>query len=186
MYGLTTCEENVYSLLEVAGDLLFLGTSKLLSTGVVRIMLGKLDIHTGALISAKVYAGGGNSDLATEMVLNSEGNIMITGYTTSFGQGGSDALLMEIDPLSLSILRAKGLGSVANEEAFSLAYMNNYYLMGGTALNSVDSANDIFVASFDAEWEICADLVSTPFDSGFTSSSLLLHQQPVSTATTTV
>lgn len=59
------------------------------------MLFGEID-ELGNMVLCKEYTGGA-ADFAYSLVYTPEENIVMVGSTTSFGEGDSDILMMEVD-----------------------------------------------------------------------------------------
>ena len=94
--------------------------------------------------------GGNGSDNGTSMVLTSDGNFIIAGYTDSFGAGSNDIALMKVNP-SGNLLWIKTFGGTGDDVGFSIIQTadGNYLITGRT--NSFNAlADDIGLMKVDA------------------------------------
>lgn len=57
----------------------------------------------------KEYTGAGNNEIFS-MTYSASGTILVSGSATSFGEGGSDILIMEVDTQG-NLISAHALGS---------------------------------------------------------------------------
>jgi hypothetical protein len=104
------------------------------STGTVGgfdMCLLKLD-STGTLLWQHTYGGSGD-DFANSMLLDSTGDIIMAGGTTSFGNGGNDVYLVKVNS-SGTMLWSKTYGKSGDELAYGLAQVKDsgYILAGVT------------------------------------------------------
>ena len=96
----------------------------------------------------QVYGGEG-ADFAHSLVETSDGGYALAGYTSSFGVGGSDFLLIKIDK-SGTIEWNKTYGGIGGERAYSVAETSN----GGFAIAGV---TDSFGSGGNDFWLIKTD-----------------------------
>ena len=99
--------------------------------------------------------GGSLSDTGNELVVDSSDNIYLVGYTTSFGAGGNDMILVKYNSLGQQQWNTTWGG--ANHDlgyAIGLDSLNNIYIMGG--------ANSTF---FDPSHPIVTDIVLVKYNS---------------------
>ncbi len=130
-------------------------------------LLLKLDA-SGNLIFSRTY-GGSSYDASTTMILNSNQNITIGGYSRSNNHdlstniGGTDCWTLEVDSFGL-ILRSKQFGGTQSENVFDIKQSSDggYLIACGTTSNDSDvgsnfGGEDIWIlktdASFNVEWK---------------------------------
>lgn len=97
--------------------------------------------------------GGDSDDKAYSLVVDSSGNIYVTGYTTSFGTGDEDAFLVKYD-LSGTILWQRTWGGSGQDRAYSIAINSsgsNIYVTGLTASFVVGSTYDAFLLKYNSD-----------------------------------
>jgi len=101
---------------------------------VVVILLGEGDLYAQApdTLWTKTY-GGINDDIGLSVEQTSDEGFIITGWTYSFGAGGSDAFLIKTDAEG-DILWYKTYGGPADDNGFSVQQTsdNGYIIAGGT------------------------------------------------------
>ncbi|QEE14507.1 SBBP repeat-containing protein [Promethearchaeum syntrophicum] len=91
--------------------------------------------------------GGSEIDVAMEIKFDPSNNIYITGYTDSFGSGGSDMVLIKYKLLELT---------VTNPTSSSTWQINNNYTITWTSIGSISNViielyeNDVFVMEIAA------------------------------------
>ncbi len=128
------------------------------------------------------YIGGGGSESVAGIVLDSERNIYLTGFTTSLNfpvvngikvstLGDRDAYIIKLAPSGSSIVYSSYIGGSRNEGGLGIALdsVNSVYITGYTTSTDLPTSNalqaedaggqDAFVLKFDAR-----DIItSTPF-----------------------
>jgi hypothetical protein len=103
---------------------------------------------TGNVEWAKAY-GGINDESGYGAVQNDEGNFVITGFSNSFGQGGYDAILMEITPNG-NLVWFYTYGGLLNDYAYKIVRTSDsgYVMTGGRSSNSL-GGEDILLIKVD-------------------------------------
>jgi len=88
--------------------------------------------NTGNTVWVKEF-GGIPLDDGRSMVIASDGNFLVLGYTDSYGVGGTDILLFKITPAG-NVLWARTYGGTGDEEAFHLVSSpaGNHMIAGTT------------------------------------------------------
>jgi len=135
------------------------------------ILVLKTDV-SGNILWQKTFGGSGDEEALKVIERINSGidtTYLITGYTTSFGSGGKDALVLALDP-SGNIKFAKVYGTTGNDEATSAwdvatsaqtATFGTYAICGNTT--GVGSTSDVFILMLDATGAIVKSKI---FDSG--------------------
>ena len=111
-------------------------------------------IHTnqnGFAIALNNRIGGDNEDYGNCLQVLSDGNILVAGTTSSFGNGGSDILLLETTP-DFSPVWQKTFGNTSNDFGSSvIASDNNIYILGTIA--SIGSSSSMVMITTDMNGE---------------------------------
>jgi len=84
----------------------------------------------GDVIWAKTY-GGSKDDVALAAAIAPDGNIIVAGYTNSFGAGGKDAWVLRLDSEG-NVIWQKTYGGDKRIEAVALAPNEDIIVAGGT------------------------------------------------------
>lgn len=122
----------------------------------------------------KTYGGNGD-ELAGQIFQTQNGHFMISGSTNSFGQGGYDIFLFEIDENG-AIIKAQTYGGDRDDYSIKLDTISGFYLLSGNS-TSFDQGerNGIIVktafndASSDCSLDVTALLKSKIVTSTYTS-----------------
>jgi len=102
----------------------------------------------GTLIWQKTF-GGLDWDFANDLVLASDGNIIVCGNTSSFGSGKRDGLILKYD-LAGNLLWQKIIGGIENEELRSVIKTNDNLLATvGLTESKGDVNGDCYFVKFD-------------------------------------
>ena len=146
-YELSTSNEKLFALLQAqhSSNVYFAGYSDLISQSQSNVLFGEIDSQ-GNIVRCKEYAGGA-SDMVYSMAYSPNGNIVLVGSTTTYGEGSSDILIMEID-LEGSVVSAHALGSADGETARSIDSYNGNLLLGANGFNSTKGASDVLIAKY--------------------------------------
>jgi hypothetical protein len=132
----------------------FLADTPLFSVGNLGFLLIKLD-ENGNLVWQKTYGGPGDDDffsMGKKMQLTPRGGYIITGTTDSFGAGGSDIWILEVDATG-NILWQKTYGAQGEDTSSSIIVVQDGYIITGTS-NSFGFGDSDMVAlkiSFDGD-----------------------------------
>lgn len=115
----------------------------------------------------KSYSASG-LDHAHGLVNTSDGGFAITGYTNSFGQGGSDLFILKTDN-SGNILWQKTYGSSSQEDGYSVAITETpdqgFVIVGATAGFGANSV-DVYVVRVNSSGNLMwSGKYNTPSDS---------------------
>ena len=104
--------------------------------------------------------GSSQTDLANDIALDSEGNVVIVGFSQSAlprneHQGGNDAFISKLTPQGDTVFTVQvGTASGDIASAVALDSANNSYVVGGTEGNLAGEnlgINDAFLLSFDSD-----------------------------------
>src|SRR5438309_123375 len=95
----------------------------------------------------KTY-GGGADDVAWSVLQSSDRGYLISGYTTSFGNGGRDAYVIKTDSMGIEKW-SKTFGGSLNDEATYAIEDNGSYLVGGYTKSYGAGNADGFLARLD-------------------------------------
>jgi len=107
------------------GDIIVAGWTKSFSLGKSDVWVLRLD-ENGNIKWQKTY-GGNDDDRANTIAITSTGNIIVTGYTKSFGLGGSNIWVLKLDPN----------GNIIWQRTYGSKWIHSDY----------DSANAVAIAS---------------------------------------
>ncbi len=80
---------------DASGNIYVTGRTYSFGVGLADVLLSKFD-SSGSLLWQRTW-GGRDTDVGLGVALDASGNIYVTGYTTSFGAGGFDVLLLKFD-----------------------------------------------------------------------------------------
>ncbi len=137
------------------GDLLLAGYTGF-GAGGVDVLALRLDTN-GAIVWSRTW-GGTNSDVASAMTVVGN-DIVVTGYTQSFGTGGQDAIVLRLDATTGVVVWARCWGAVNGDYGTSVAvtprgdvavagYTNGINGgVSGTMVLQVDGTNGSFVGT---------------------------------------
>ena len=105
-------------------------------------------------IIAKKRYGGTGDDQFNGVVIDTNGNIIVAGWTSSEGLGGNDALVVKFDS-NLNILAKKRYGGINNDYFYGVAVdsLNNIICAGLTSSEGTGSF-DTLVVKFDSNLNI--------------------------------
>ncbi len=104
------------------GSIIAVGYTTSFGAGGKDVLIMKLN-PDGDIIWAKAY-GGTNDDVANEVAIASNGNIIVAGYTKSFGAGKKDVWILRLDTEG-GIIWQKTYGGDGQDEASSIAVAPN-------------------------------------------------------------
>ena len=135
------------------GNYIVFGHTNTYGAGNWDFFLIKID-PSGNLLWAKTY-GGSQVEFAGSIVKKNNGHFLLVGHTASFGNGGNDIALMEIDQNG-ALQWARAYGGPGNDDlpfghdfGATLATDNNIILTGKIA-NGPIGDSDVLLAKLDA------------------------------------
>jgi uncharacterized delta-60 repeat protein len=106
------------------GDLVVAGYSRSYGSGALDVLALRMDSSNGSVLWARTWGGVG-SDYASDLALASNGDLILVGYTTSFGAGGNDALVLRLNSSSGAVVWARAWGGGSQEEGNAVAVASN-------------------------------------------------------------
>jgi hypothetical protein len=107
-----------------------------------------VDVATFGMITT-IYGGTGEEEFHRQNTIDSSGNVICVGYTTSEGQGGveyGDALIVKFDN-SLNIIYKKIYGGTYNDRFLSVVTdaSNNIYVCGSSASENAGTFDALII-----------------------------------------
>ncbi len=138
------------------------GTTKSFGAGKIDALIIKLG-QDGSLSWAKTF-GGTNDDIATNVQQTSDGGYIIGGYTTSYGAGNSDFLVIKLGNDG-SLSWSKTFGGTNDDWATSIRQTSDGgYIIGGTTYSFMKGTEkDILLLKLDLNGSLpnanCNDLI---------------------------
>ena len=108
----------------------------------------------GRMQWSKTYGGPGY-ERTRSLIIDSDGNYVLTGRTSSIGAGGYDVLLMKITPGG-TMLWMKAFGGRATDWGYCVreAADGGYIIAGRTRSWSADFSTDVYVVKTDHDGEL--------------------------------
>jgi len=94
--------------------------------------------------------GGIKDDVGFDIALDDSGNIYITGYTQSFGEGSLDAFIVKYNNVGIQQWNVTW-GGINEDNAFSLALddWGNVFITGRTSSFGEGELYDVFIVKYD-------------------------------------
>ena len=123
------------------------------------IIAGSKEISTNGIVTSKIFivktnaqgdsiwtkvVGGNKNDIAYFVQLNGQGGYLVTGYSESFGTGGKDAILVNLD-LNGNIIWLRTYGTNSDYYAKCVQTTKDGFVLIGST-NTSPSSTNIFVA----------------------------------------
>lgn len=135
------------------GNFLVLGYTDSYGVGGTDILLFKIT-PAGNVLWARTYGGTGDEE-AFHLVSSPAGNHMIAGTTTSFGNGGNDLILLNVDDEG-KLIRANTVGGILDEGQAYLSVANDsgYVVSSGTSSYG-NGGQDVLIVKTDREGNSC-------------------------------
>lgn len=147
-YGSNHAEEASKIIKTSDNNLLLLGWTKNTSTTAKNIWLSKVN-SSGQVIWEKTY-GGDQDDFANDIIELQNGNYLITGATTSYGEGSSDIYLLWIDSEG-NVIQEKTHGAVDQDGGTqSIELANNDLVTYGYTWNYGAVSRDYYLLKMNA------------------------------------
>ncbi|MCH8903739.1 MAG: T9SS type A sorting domain-containing protein, partial [Bacteroidetes bacterium] len=142
--------EFAYAIKETSnGGFIVVGSTKSYGAGDTDIFLVKTD-STGTIDWSKTY-GGVAEDYANDLIIDAEGNYVISGTTKSFGGGGSDCYLLKVKNNG-DLLWANTYGGVDDEVNWGLTQTTNgWYTFVGQTKSYGSGGIDMFLVRTDLD-----------------------------------
>ena len=106
------------SVVEASGEQ-FLVAGRTLSYGTGNMSMFLLNCTSAGVVNWTRVAGGSNDEEAMALAVLSDGSILSTGYTSSFGEGGNDMILLKYTSAG-SLSWAKTYGGTLYDRAFRI------------------------------------------------------------------
>lgn len=125
----------------------------------------KID-HNGNMIWETTF-GEEFNDEGMQLIENSEGNYIVTGYSES-GEGMADVLVLEINSEDGTVLRNLTMGNSENDEKgcfLTATSDNNYVILGTSRASGSSTDSDMFLGKtnlISSYWERKIGLMSIP------------------------
>jgi hypothetical protein len=139
---------------EVAKSIIQLADSGFVFTGFTNSYgVGGYDAYivrtdkSGSVIWQKTF-GGTNWDFANDLVLSSDGSLIVVGYTESFGLGKKDGFVLKYD-LSGNLIWQKIIGGTEDDELKAIIKTNDNYLASVGYITSTANNSDIYFTKMD-------------------------------------
>jgi uncharacterized delta-60 repeat protein len=128
------------------GSIVLTGNTRISGVGNADVLLAEFTPN-GTLSWVRTF-GGASGDDASSLAIRSDGGIVLTGYTTSFGAGNSDILLAQFSANG-ALSWARAIGGAFNDVGSSLALTvdGNIVLLGAT-VSSQEDEGDVLLAQF--------------------------------------
>jgi len=130
-----------------SGNIYVTGYSGIFGAGSGDVVLLKYD-SSGGLLWQKTWGGTG-SDVGRGIAVDGSGNTYVTGYTTSFGAGSGDVVLLKYDS-SGALAWQKTWGNTSDDYGYSVAVYGpgSIYVTGHTM--SFGVGGDVVLLKFDS------------------------------------
>ncbi len=139
-YGGNYCDDYGTSLEILGGNVYATGTFRCWSSSnTYSIPVLKTD-PSGNVLWAKIYDGSG-MDWANHISVLPDGNLLVVGYTYSFGAGGRDVIAIKLNPGNGNVLWAKAYGTPSDDEGKWFAVLPD----GSIGIVGVSGGNALFL-----------------------------------------
>ncbi|MEO0211763.1 MAG: hypothetical protein ABIN66_07925 [candidate division WOR-3 bacterium] len=155
-----------YSIIQPADGYVIVGTTASYGVGNRDILVIKLALNT-SLIWARTFGGPGD-DWAGSVIQTADGGYAVGGYTTSFGAGNGDLLILKLASDG-SLTWAKTFGGTSMDSAHSLIQTTDGgYAIAGYTTSFGAGSRDFLVLKLDSDGNYpgcvqdCSPTVTTP------------------------
>ena len=156
-----------YHIIETADNgLVMIGSTESYGVGSSDFMVVKTNA-AGVILWFRTYGGTGE-DICLHVHQNNEGNLMLTGRTTSFGFGSRDILLVEARDQFFGIQSwARAIGTTSWEEPWSVdQFSDGSYVVGGYTTSGA-GGRDAMIARLDTNgYGLCNTMCLSSIDQG--------------------
>lgn len=130
------------------GDFVLVGDTTSFGAGNYDVLVSKLSAN-GTLLWAKIFGGIG-SDVSRSVTETTNGDLVLTGYTTSFGAGGIDILVSRLSPNG-TLIWMKAIGGASDDHSLSIREVTNGDLVLTGEMRSLSAGySDVFVSRLNA------------------------------------
>jgi len=137
-------------------DFIITGYTSSFGAGNNDILVFKVNT-SGEVLWAKTYGGSGD-DRSFKIVTSGQENYLISGTTTSFGNGGADVIILNIDENG-ELIRATSFGGELDEyQAYLEPTDDQGYIFSTGTYSYGSEGQDILVVKTDAEGNSCCGL----------------------------
>jgi hypothetical protein len=126
------------------GDVVVTGRSDSAGAGGNDALVLRLNGGNGTLVWARTWGGPGN-DYATSVALAANGEVVVVGYTNSFGTGNGDAFVLRLDGGNGSVVWARTWGGSGSDSAEAVAVTTNGDVAVVGSFSSVGAGLEAFV-----------------------------------------
>jgi len=134
------------------GDIIVAGTTYSFGAGDADVLVIRLDPN-GDVKWTKAY-GGSSEEYAYKVAIADNDDIIIAGYTYSFGAGGRDILAIRLDPNG-DVKWARAYGGGSQDEANGVAVdSKNDIILAGSTLSFGSGNGDMFVVKVDQDGNV--------------------------------
>jgi len=134
-------------------DIIITGFTDSYGAGNNDILVTKVDC-SGNVYWAKTYGGAGD-DRSFKIASSDQGNYLISGTTTSFGNGGADVIILNINE-NVDLIRATSFGGELDEyQAYLEPTDDQGYIFSSGTFSYGSQDQDILVVKTDASGNSC-------------------------------
>lgn len=128
------------------------GFTESFGAGLRDIYILKLDARGDTLWTKTI--GGFSTESAKDIAISSKGDILITGFTFSYGAGNSDAYLGKLDKFG-NLLWEKSYGGIANDYGYSIDLCTDGgYIISGATESFGSGEQDVYLIKTDSSGEL--------------------------------
>lgn len=167
------------------GDFILVGYTNSFGAGDYDAFVVRLS-STGNIIWTKTYGGTDNDKVATVLV-TANNNLLISGYTKSFGAGGLDALVLKVD-MNGNLIWAKSYGESTNDwlkmTGISETASGNYIAVGSSEYSTLPQHSGLRFEIDSAGNLVSSNMYSGANNDGFTENMIANNTNYVRGSTT--
>ncbi|GBD97086.1 MAG TPA: choice-of-anchor D domain-containing protein [Nitrospirae bacterium] len=148
IYGSSSFDDFAREIYQTADGYVLLGTTYSYGAGSGDFWLLKLDTN-GNILWQKTYGGSGGEE-AYSLGITTDGGYIVAGYTSTFGAGGADFLIIKLDGTG-NVQWQKSYGGGSQDVAHSIQQTaDSGFIVAGETYSYGSGSSDFFILKLDA------------------------------------